>query len=41
MSPTSLFHFEMILDLFAGKRVLTVVMGVLTVVTTKNIAVGA
>ena len=41
MSPTSLYHFEIILDLFAGKRRLTVVMGGVTVVRVKYIVVGA
>ena len=41
MSPISLYDFELILDSFAGKRRLTVVMGGVTIVTFKNIVVGA
>ena len=41
MSPTYLYDFELILDSFAGKMRLTVVMGGVTIVTFKNIAVEA
>ena len=41
MSPTSLYDFEIILDFFAGKKRVTVVMGGVTFVRGKNIVVGA
>ena len=41
MSPISLYDFEIILDLFAGKKRLTVVMVSVTIVTITYITVGA
>ena len=41
MSPMSLYDFEIILNFFTGKRRLKVVMGGVTIVTIKYIAIGA